>query len=138
MLLVGRLTGHVIRRGGHYVAKTGAFRPSSAARWEPGPWVVLIAWLAGLVVFAVATWWRGMLGARGALAVTLPAIACVAAFAVGILGQVDRLTGSLIFATAITALVPMWLAVGGALQWLPDAGDLQEPPLDPVPGPTIA
>jgi hypothetical protein len=86
-----------------------------------------------LVVFALATWWGGLLSWTRALAVALPAAVCVAVFAAGVLGQVDRLTGSLLLATAVIVLAPSWLAVGGALQRLPDVSDIEGSPLDPVP-----
>lgn len=136
VLLSGGLLGQLIRLGsGHHVARAGAILALICGPlWAFGPWILPlgILTLVGLVVFAVASWRTQILSALTALAIVVSSLVCVAIIGAGIVAQVDRLLGAEYFALAVAVLAPVWLAVGGSLNRLPDVQDDPAPSVDAV------
>jgi hypothetical protein len=123
-LLSGGLLGQLIRIGpGHRVARAGAILAVVCGPlWALGPWLVAL-WalaLAGLVVFAVGAWRARNLSGAAMLAIVTPGVVSIAIVAVGIQAQADRLHFVNLFAVAILALIPIWLAIGATLLPLPE------------------
>jgi hypothetical protein len=136
VLLSGGLLGQLIRIGpGHLVARAGAILAFVCGPlWAFGPWLVVLLSLvlAGLVAFGLAAWRAGALPGAAMLAIVASVVASVAIVAVGIQSQVDRLQGLNLFALAILALIPVWLAIGATLLSLPDVEDDPAPAVEAV------
>jgi hypothetical protein len=136
VLLSGGLLGQLIRLGpGHLVARAGAILAVVCGPlWAFGPWLVVLLSLvlAGLVAFGLAAWRAGALPGAAMLAIVASVVASVAIVAVGIQSQVDRLQGLNLFAVAILALIPIWLAIGATLLSLPDVQDDPAPAVEAV------
>ncbi|MCI0581706.1 MAG: hypothetical protein L0227_02235 [Chloroflexi bacterium] len=135
-LLSGGLLGQLIRIGpGHHVARAGAILAIVCGPlWAFGPWLVALfaLALAGLVAFAVGAWRGRTLPGTAMLAIVTPGVVSVAAIAVGIQSQGNRLEGLNLFAVAILALIPIWLAIGATLLSLPDVQDDAAPAVGAV------
>ncbi|TAK02352.1 MAG: hypothetical protein EPO36_02440 [Chloroflexota bacterium] len=135
-MLSGGLLGQLIRIGpGHRVTRAGAILAIICGPlWAFGPWLVGL-WalaLAGLVAFAVGAWRAGALPGAAVLAIVTPGVVNVAILAFGIMSHVDRLQGANLFALAIAALAPIWLAIGATLLSLPDVQDDPAPAVETV------
>jgi hypothetical protein len=136
VLLSAGLLGQMIRLSpGHRAARAGAVLAMICGPlWAFGPWLIVL-WglaLAGLVAFALGAWRGRAFPGLAVLAVVVPSAVCVAILAIGIQSQVDRLQGSNLFAFAIFALTPIWLAIGGTLSRLPDVHGGQASAVDSV------